>query len=497
MIAADQTDAEDRLRRAFADAAAAVRENQLHHDVPVRPQRWLAGHGRARLLIPAAAAAAVVAISIAAVTIPQNVLHTGLRGPASTVPAVAGPAAYVVASTSGNLGSSDSIIRISLATGRVVEPAIRLPPGQATAEITPNDKIICVLTDTLRRAYLVTINVATGAVSQPITIPAGDVESLSTSFVVTPNGRTAYVLIQPVPAGPRTPAVAGGVLPVNLVTGSVGRQITVPGAQDMVITPNGRTVYLLTQQAASRRGAQYYGSHPVVPIDTATNTALTPIKVAAGGLADSIAVSPDGRTVYVATFWVGHESAVTPISTASNTALTPISLALAAYSGATLTVAPDGNTAYVYGNSEYVTPINLHTNRVLKVIELPADYACAMSNGKCMSTYAWTLQVAPDNRTAYVYGPPDVDVIPIDLATGTAQAPLVVARPPYAQIAWGSAGEGIAFSSGYLYAGVGYITSPSRDAQFHGAFSEVQLATGTIKTINMGDYWPQQVILVP
>jgi DNA-binding beta-propeller fold protein YncE len=497
MIATDQAGAEERLRSAFADATATVRDDQLRHDAPVRPQGRLSGPGRGRLLIPASAAAAVLAVSIAAVTVPQSVLHAGSHGRSSNVPPVVGPAAYVVASTSGNQGFSDSIVRISLTTGRMVEPVIKLPPGQATAEATPDDKIICVLTDTLRRAYLTTFNVRSGVISQPIMIPAGDVNSHPLSFVITPNGRTAYVLVQPLPAGPRAPAVAGGVVPVNLVAGSVGRKITVPGAQDLVITPDGRTVYVLTQQDASRRGAQYYGSHPVVPIDTATNTALRPVKISAGGLADSIAVSPDGKTIYVATFWVNHRSAVTPISTASNTPLTPRPIWLSPYSGASLAIAPDGNTAYVYGNSGYVTPVNLHTDRVLRAIKLPQDYGCVMSKKTCEATYAWTFEIAPDSRAAYLYGPPDADVIPIDLTTGTVQAPLVVGQPPYTQIAWGSAGQGVGFSSGYLYAGLGYITSPTHNAQWHGAFSEVQLATGRIKTIEMGDYWPQQIILTP
>jgi DNA-binding beta-propeller fold protein YncE len=494
MIAADRSDAEERLRRAFADAASTVREDQLRHDVPVRPRRWMAGRGRGRLLIPAAAAAAVLGVSIAAVTV-TDALHVGSRGPAQALSPVAGPAAYVVVSADGNEGFSDSIVRISLTTGRVIEPAVRLPAGQATAEITPNGKIICVLTDNLRRVYLVTINVRTGAIGQPIAIPADDFNMSSMPFVITPDGRYAYLLNQPFPAGRLGPATPGSVVPVNLATGSVGRKITVPGAENLVITPNGQTVYVLTQQDAGTRGAQYYGSHPVVPIDTATNTALTPIKIAAGGLADSIAVGPDGKTVYVATFWVNHVSAVTPISTASNTALAPIPIRLAAYSGGFLAIAPDGSTAYLYGNSQYVFPVDLRTNKVLKPIRLPSDYACVMRKNSCIGTWAWTFQIAPDSRTAYLYGPPDVDVIPIDLTTGVAQAPLVVARPPYNQVAWDVA-SGIAVSSGYLYAGVGYITSPSHDAQLHGAFSEVQLATGKIKTIGV-DGWPQEVILAP
>jgi DNA-binding beta-propeller fold protein YncE len=484
---ADRTGAEESLRRAFIDAAATVREDELTHDVPARPQGRLAATGRRRLLIPAAAAAAVLAVSIVAVTVP-GVVRGRSPGPGPTTAVVPGPIAYVITGRDGSLGFSDKIVRISLATGRVAAHATSLPAGQATAAITPNGAIICILTDNFRRAHLTTINARTGAAAPPIAVPADN--DLPLSVAITPDGRGAYVF------EPAYPATAGSVVPVNLVTESAGRKISIAGAEQMVMTPNGSTVYVLAQQAASRQGPQYYGPRQVVPIDTATNTALPPIKVAAGGLADSIAVSPDGKTVYVATSWVNHVSAVTPISTASNAAMAPIPIRLAAYSGGILAMAPDGNTAYLYGDSQYVFPIDLRTNKMLTPIRLPADYACMIRKGACSGTWAWSFQIAPDSRTAYLYGPPDADVIPIDLATGTAQAPLVVARPPYAQVASDASPFGIGFGSGYLYVPVVSVIAPSHDVQFHGGLSEVQLATGQVRTIDVGD-WPQEVIVAP
>jgi YVTN family beta-propeller protein len=59
----------------------------------------------------------------------------------------------------------------------------------------------------------------------------------------------------------------------------------------------------------------------VVPISTRTNTALKPVKVAypAGGMA----ITPNGKTLYVIS---GQSGVVTPISTAANTALKPITV---------------------------------------------------------------------------------------------------------------------------------------------------------------------------
>ena len=53
----------------------------------------------------------------------------------------------------------------------------------------------------------------------------------------------------------------------------------------------------------------------MTPIATATNTARKPIKV--GGDPDAIAITPDGKTAYVANYDSGT---VTPIATATNTA---------------------------------------------------------------------------------------------------------------------------------------------------------------------------------
>jgi YVTN family beta-propeller protein len=57
----------------------------------------------------------------------------------------------------------------------------------------------------------------------------------------------------------------------------------------------------------------------VTPIRVATNTALKAIKV--GRFPGALAVTPDGRTLYVAD--VGSDT-VTPIRVATNTALKPI-----------------------------------------------------------------------------------------------------------------------------------------------------------------------------
>ena len=76
----------------------------------------------------------------------------------------------------------------------------------------------------------------------------------------------------------------------------------------IAITPDGKTAYVAN-----------LASGTVTPVRTATNTPLAPVKVGGGPVV--IAITPDGRTAYVANTDSGT---VTPIRTATNTPLTPI-----------------------------------------------------------------------------------------------------------------------------------------------------------------------------
>jgi len=106
------------------------------------------------------------------------------------------------------------------------------------------------------------------------------------------------------------------------------------------------------------------GSGTVTPIRTATNTALPPIK--AGDNPDFIAITPDGKTAYVANY-VYHRGTVTPIRTATNTALPPIKTGR---TPAAIAITPDGKTAYVANfDSGTVTPIRTATNTALPPIK--------------------------------------------------------------------------------------------------------------------------------
>jgi len=98
----------------------------------------------------------------------------------------------------------------------------------------------------------------------------------------------------------------------------------------------------------------------VIPIRTATNTALKPIQV--GSQPWEIAFTPDSKTGYV-TSALG----VVPIRTATNTALKAVKVSSPVQPRG-IVVTPDGKTAYAVGG--VLTPIRTATNTALKPIQL-------------------------------------------------------------------------------------------------------------------------------
>jgi hypothetical protein len=97
----------------------------------------------------------------------------------------------------------------------------------------------------------------------------------------------------------------------------------------------------------------------VTPISAATNKVGRAIKV--GNYPFDIAITPDGKTAYVAT-----SSGVTPINTATNTA----DKAIKVESGV-IAITPNGKTVYVYNDvAGTLTPISTATNKAGKVIKV-------------------------------------------------------------------------------------------------------------------------------
>ena len=138
---------------------------------------------------------------------------------------------------------------------------------------------------------------------------------------------------QPVPVGTAAKAYIG-LFKANAVavldTGSnrVLRTIPIPaGPHGLVITPDGRTVYVSSD-----------GASTVSVIDTATDQVTRTIEV--GKMPHGLAITPDGRQVLVAVFGT---SQVAFIDTASNRVVAHVPVP----SPHNFAISPDGQTAYV------------------------------------------------------------------------------------------------------------------------------------------------------
>ncbi len=168
------------------------------------------------------------------------------------------------------------------------------------------------------------------------------------AVAVSPNGGTAHAVV-----GPVGDSGDGTVYPVNLTTGAVGAGIGVGLVADdptaIAITPDGTTAFV------ANSGDNVPVSHApgaidtVTPINLLTGTAGKPITV--GNNPDAIAITPDGTMAYVAN---SGGSTVTPINVSTEEPGTPITVG----SGpSAIAITPDGSTAYVANNNDNtVTP---------------------------------------------------------------------------------------------------------------------------------------------
>jgi YVTN family beta-propeller protein len=242
------------------------------------------------------------------------------------------------------------------------------------------------------------IATTTNTAGPPIT--AG---SYPENIVITPDGKTLYVASGSYYANGAY-SYGTTVTPIATATNTAGPPITT-GSQPwgMAITPDGKTVYVAN-----------YGSGTVTPIATTTNTAGPPITVGSGPF--DIAITPDGKTVYVANLDSGT---VTPIATATNTVGAPITVGSVPLGPFDIAITPDGKTAYVSDSgSGTVTPIATATNTAGPPITV--------------GSYPENIAITPDGKTAYVTDYDSGTVTPIATATNTAGPPITVGSYPYA-----------------------------------------------------------------
>jgi DNA-binding beta-propeller fold protein YncE len=172
--------------------------------------------------------------------------------------------------------------------------------------------------------------------------------------------------------------------------------------------------------AGATRGPTAYvatTANEVLAISVKTSRVLKTIRLTAPGVPQDMAISPNGRTVYVLNTPAGKpgapaqlEGAVTPISTTTDRAGRPILLHGNLYR---IMISPDGSTAYVLAVGSGLIPVDLSTGRPLREIRIDgASLVAAM---------------APDGKTIYVNG--GHGIVPVDLATRRALNPIRIPKP--------------------------------------------------------------------
>jgi DNA-binding beta-propeller fold protein YncE len=237
-----------------------------------------------------------------------------------------------------------------------------------------------------------------GSADSPST-PAGASATVSGAASATP----ASPIPAPTPTPPATDLIAyaatmdGNVVPVDLTTGRAEAPISADLRPEAIaITPNGRTAYVADAFTAA-----------VTPIDLTTGVAGAAISIASTSGISSIAISPNGATVYVAVVSPAQAyGVVVPIDLATGVwepgiPVGPDPVAIA--------ITPDGSTAYVVnGGDGTITPIALPSDTTDPQIVVggnPVD-----------------IGITPDGDAAYVMDGLDAGaVIPITLSAHPAQ----------------------------------------------------------------------------
>ena len=358
-------------------SAQARQPRQSAWPAPRPPRQDRGPRSRARLLVSLAAAAGVIAV--AGIVSLEAAGHQPRSGrPAG---AVRWPVVFVA--------EGSHVVPVRTATGTAEAP-IAIPGAVAyNMAISPGGKGYV----DGETSAVVPVNLVTRTAGRPVRVRGG-----AGRLAVTPDGRTGYV------------AEEGGVLPIDMADNHAEKLIPTRGLfiTGLAVTPGSRMLYI-GGHLDTIGGPNPPGSGEIVPVQTATNTALHPI-VFIGESPVQFLVTPGGKTVVILNTSPGEvRSSVSQINVATGTVRAPVMIRARGDVSA-LVLAPDGKFAYVVSSGS-VTPIDLATNTALPAISLPAG-----------SGDAYNLVITPNGKRLYVLTPRKL--VPISTVTGKILTPI-------------------------------------------------------------------------
>jgi YVTN family beta-propeller protein len=175
----------------------------------------------------------------------------------------------------------------------------------------------------------------------------------------------------------------------NTVIGTIGG---FDGPSGMVITPDGNTAYVNNYGATPGAGS---GNATTVRVVNLNTNMITGPAITVGLAPAALAITPDGKFVYVADYQTGtpNDGTITVINTSTNTATLNVVTGL--FGPFAISITPDGSYAYVtnFGSNNFspfgttLSKIDLQTNTIVATHTL--------------SIQPSGLAISPDGR--YVY----------------------------------------------------------------------------------------------
>ena len=373
----------------------------------------------------------------------------------SATPAPAGQATSFDASSSYSLTSGGLTYSWNFGDGSASPPPtasngynelishVYALPGTYSVTLTVTDAAGTSTQVVYTGQYVVDNGGPSASETAPVTIPAAAAAAPPTAYVADgESNQVTPILANPTQAG--APGVAG--TPIDVGSHPIA----------VAISPNGKTAYVAN-----------FGSDNVTEIDTASNTALPQSAwISVGSEPDAIAITPNGTTAYVAN---SGDGTISKIALSTGTVQATIDVG---GNPTAIAINPAGTTAYVTDNNpgyENLIPISLANDSVQPGI--PIGTAATAVDPVAVS-------ITPDGTTAYVVDRGSNTVpgalTPVDLATGTAGAPISAIN----SVSLGTAPDAIAISPN---GGDAFVTNAGS-----GTVSQVTLTNDVATAITTG-----------